>query len=334
MTTLLYTHPACLEHDTGFGHPECPARLTAILNVLRASPFAALEWRDAPEATSEQLTRIHPLEQVERIFARIPRQGHYAIDGDTIVSPRSGEAALRSAGAACAAVDAILKGEANNAFCAIRPPGHHAEPHQAMGFCLFGNAAIGAAHARAAHGLERVAVIDFDVHHGNGTQAAFEHDAGYLYISTHQAYIYPGTGRRDERGVGNIVNVPLLANSGSSDLRHAWRYDIEPAFREFKPQLILISAGFDAHHMDPLAELNFSEDDYTWLTQQILAIAAEYCEGRVVSVLEGGYNLPALAASVAAHVRALMEAPRAAQRSLIKNILERQKAKRNATGQS
>ena len=330
MTTLLYTHPACLDHDTGFGHPECSARLTAILNMLRTSPFAALEWRDAPKAEIAQLTRIHPLAHVEQLLARIPRHGHYAIDGDTILSPQSGEAALRAAGAVCAAVDAVLKGEANNAFCAIRPPGHHAEPRQAMGFCLFGNVAIGAAHARAAHGLERVAIIDFDVHHGNGTQAAFEQDAGYLYISTHQAYIYPGTGRRDERGVGNIVNLPLLANSGSADLRHVWQQDIEPALREFQPQLILISAGFDAHYLDPLAELNFNEDDYRWLTEQILAVAADECEGRVVSLLEGGYNLPALAASVAAHVKALMEAPRIVQRTLVKRILERQKAKRNA----
>lgn len=330
MTTLLYTHPACLEHDTGFGHPECPARLTAILNTLKTAPFAALEWRDAPQATDEQLTRIHTPKHVERIFAHVPRRGHYAIDGDTIVSPHSGEAARRAAGAVCAAVEAILKGEANNAFCAIRPPGHHAEPNQAMGFCLFSNAAIGAAHARLVGGLDRVAVIDFDVHHGNGTQTALEHDPGYLYISTHQAYIYPGTGRRDERGVGNIINIPLMANSGTADLRHVWQQDIEPALREFQPQLILISAGFDAHYLDPLAELNFNEDDYAWLTQQILMIAKDYGEGRVVSMLEGGYNLPALAASVAAHVKALMEAPKAVQRSLIKDILERQKAKRNA----
>ncbi len=330
MTTLLYTHPDCLQHDTGFGHPECSARLTAILNVLKTSPFAALEWRDAPLAADEQLTRIHSPAHVERVFARIPRHGHYAIDGDTIVSPQSGEAARRAAGAVCAAVDAILNGEANNAFCAIRPPGHHAEPHQAMGFCLFNNAAIGAAHARLVGGLERVAVIDFDVHHGNGTQAAFEHNPGYLYISTHQAHIYPGTGRRDECGVGNIVNIPLIANSGAADLRHVWQQDIEPALRQFQPQLILISAGFDAHYLDPLAELNFNEDDYAWLTRQILAVAQDCCEGQVVSILEGGYNLPALAASVAAHVKALMEAPRAAQRSLIKGILERQKAKRNA----
>ncbi len=332
MTTLCYTHPACREHDTGFGHPECAARLTAILNALGTAPFAALEWRDPPEATREQLARIHGQGHVERILGRIPKQGHYAVDGDTVVSPRSGEAALRAAGAVCAAVDAVLRREASNAFCAIRPPGHHAEPARAMGFCLFNNAAIGAAHARAVHALERVAVIDFDVHHGNGTQAAFEQDPGYLYASTHQAYIYPGTGRREERGVGNIVNVPLLAESGSTDLRHAWRQDIEPALRRFQPELILISAGFDAHYLDPLAELNFSEDDYEWLTREILAVAADCCEGRVVSVLEGGYNLSALAASVAVHVKALMEAPRAVQRALVKDILQRRKAKRNTGG--
>jgi acetoin utilization deacetylase AcuC-like enzyme len=306
MTTLLYTHPLCLEHDAGYGHPECPARLTAILNELKTAPFAALEWREAPEASLEQLTRIHAPKHVERIFARVPRHGHYAIDGDTVISPQSGEAALRAAGAVCAAVDAVLKGDAHNAFCAIRPPGHHAEPHQSMGFCLFNNAAIGAAHARAVHGLERVAVIDFDVHHGNGTQAAFEAQRGYLYISTHQAYIYPGTGRREERGVGNIVNVPLPANAGSAELRQAWIQEIEPALRAFKPQLILISAGFDAHYLDPLAGLNFCEEDYDWLTGVILAIAHEYCAGRVVSMLEGGYNLQALATSAAAHVKALM----------------------------
>ncbi len=306
MTTLLYTHPVCLEHDAGYGHPECAARLVAILDALKAAPFAALEWRDAPLASIDQLTRIHVPAHVERILSGIPKQGYYAIDGDTIVSPQSGEAALRAAGAVCAAVDVVLQDQASTAFCAIRPPGHHAEPSQSMGFCLFGNAAIGAAHARMAHGLERVAVIDFDVHHGNGTQAAFERDPAYLYISTHQAYIYPGTGRRSERGVGNIINVPLTAGSGSAELREAWREDIEPALQQFKPQLILISAGFDAHYLDPLAELNFNEDDYGWLTERIVAVARKFCQGRVVSVLEGGYNLSALTASAAAHVSALM----------------------------
>lgn len=331
MTTLLYTHPDCTQHDTGFGHPESAARLTAVLNVLKTSPFAALEWRDAPLATDAQLARIHPISHVQKIFAHIPKQGHYAIDGDTVVSPQSGAAARRAAGAVCAAIDAILNGEANNAFCAIRPPGHHAEPSQAMGFCLFSNAAIGAAHARQAHGIERVAIIDFDVHHGNGTQAALEHDPGYFYVSTHQAHIYPGTGHRDECGyVGNMLNIPLMANSGSADLRHVWENEIEPALQQFAPQLILISAGFDAHYLDPLAELNFNEDDYAWLTARILEVAQEHCAGRVVSMLEGGYNLAALAASVAAHVKALLEVQRNVQRSLIKDILERQKASKGA----
>ncbi|MFZ1494001.1 MAG: histone deacetylase family protein [Candidatus Competibacter denitrificans] len=308
MTTLLYTHAACLEHDPGPGHPESSARLSAILAALKAPQFAALQWREAPTATVEQLARIHTPAHIERTLSRIPRNGYQAIDGDTVVSPQSGAAALRAAGAVCAAVDAILQGEANSAFCAIRPPGHHAEPNQAMGFCLFNSIAIGAAHARAVHGLERVAAIDFDVHHGNGTQAAFEHDPAYLYISTHQAYIYPGTGRRDERGINNIVNIPLLANSGTAELQHAWQEDIEPALRRFQPQLILISAGFDAHRLDPLAGLTFTETDYAWLTEQILAIAAEFAQGRVVSALEGGYNLSALAASTATHVKVLMQA--------------------------
>lgn len=308
MTTLLYTHAACLEHDPGPGHPESPARLSAILAALKTPQFAELQWREAPTATVEQLARIHSPAHIDLTLARIPRNGYQAIDGDTVVSPQSGDAALRAAGAVCAAVDAVLQGQANNAFCAIRPPGHHAEPDQAMGFCLFNNIAIGAAHARAVHGLERVAAIDFDVHHGNGTQAAFEHDPAYLYVSTHQAYIYPGTGRRDERGLNNIVNIPLLANSGAVELRQAWQEDIEPALRRFKPQLILISAGFDAHRLDPLAGLTFIEADYAWLTEQILAVAAEFAQGRVVSALEGGYNLSALAASTAAHVKALMQA--------------------------
>lgn len=308
MTTLLYTHAACLEHDPGPGHPESPARLSAIMAALKTPQFAELQWREAPTATVEQLARIHSPAHIDLTLARIPRNGYQAIDGDTVVSPQSGDAALRAAGAVCAAVDAVLQGQANNAFCAIRPPGHHAEPDQAMGFCLFNNIAIGAAHARAVHGLERVAAIDFDVHHGNGTQAAFEHDPAYLYVSTHQAYIYPGTGRRDERGLNNIVNIPLLANSGAVELRQAWQEDIEPALRRFKPQLILISAGFDAHRLDPLAGLTFIEADYAWLTEQILAVAAEFAQGRVISALEGGYNLSALAASTAAHVKALMQA--------------------------
>ena len=308
MTTLLYHHPVCAEHDTGPGHPECAARLEAVLGALKTEDFAELKWREAPIANSQQIMRIHPENYMQHIMAAIPEQGLAALDGDTIVSPNSGEAALRAVGAVCAAVDAVVTGEANNAFCAIRPPGHHAEPVTAMGFCLFNSVAIGAAHARAAHGLQRAAVIDFDVHHGNGTQAAFEAQGDYLYISSHQSPLYPGTGRRSERGVGNIVNIPLAPNSGSTELHQAWEADMEPALRAFKPDIILISAGFDAHTMDPLASLNFSDEDYDWITHKILSVAAEYCEGRVVSSLEGGYNLSALASSAAIHVKALLKA--------------------------
>lgn len=308
MTTLIYSHSVCAEHDMGYGHPECPERLDAILRALRSPEFAALQWREAPEAALEQLTRVHTPKYVERTLAAVPRQGLYALDGDTSLCPHSGKAALRAAGAVCAAVDAIMAGEANNAFCAVRPPGHHAEPGRAMGFCVFNNVAVGAFHARAAHGLGKTAVIDFDVHHGNGTQAAFETQAEYMYISSHQSPLYPGTGRRGERGVGNIVNVPMPPYSGSQDLREAWGRVMAPALREFRPDFIFISAGFDAHRLDPLAELNFTEEDYAWLTGEILDVAEETCAGRVVSTLEGGYNLKALASSAAVHVKAMMDA--------------------------
>ncbi len=306
MTTLIYYHPACAEHDMGYGHPESPQRLTAILSTLRRKEFADLQWREAPPATQEQLTRIHPQSYVDRLLAAVPQNGLRALDADTALSPQSGEAALRAAGSICAAVDAIMAGEAHNAFCAIRPPGHHAEPQRAMGFCLFNNVAIGAAHARLAHGLARAAIIDFDVHHGNGTQAAFETQAEYLYISSHQSPLYPGTGRRSERGVGNIVNVPLSPHSGSAEIRTSWNTIMAPALQDFKPDFIFISAGFDAHESDPLAELNFTEDDYGWLTEEIMKVADAHCHGRVISILEGGYNLTALAASVAVHVKTLM----------------------------
>jgi acetoin utilization deacetylase AcuC-like enzyme len=308
MTTLIYHHSVCSEHDMGYGHPECPERLSAILNALKSPSLAALDWREAPAATLEQLSRVHAFSYVERILAAVPKSGLRALDADTALCPRSGEAALHAAGATCAAVDAIMAGEAHNAFCAVRPPGHHAEPARPMGFCVFNNVAIGAVHSRAVHGLGRVAIIDFDVHHGNGTQAAFATQAEYLYISSHQSPLYPGTGRRSERGVGNIINIPMPPYSGSEDLREAWAAEMKPALRNFKPDFIFISAGFDAHHLDPLAELNFTEEDYDWLTREILEIAAEFCAGRVVSTLEGGYNLKALAASAAIHVKVLLDA--------------------------
>src|SRR6202035_5184369 len=231
---------------------------------------------------------------------------HVGIDADTILSPASGAAALRAAGAVVAAVDAVVSKEADNAFCAVRPPGHHAEPQRAMGFCLFNNAAIGALRAREVHGLARVAVVDFDVHHGNGTQAAFEADRSLFYASTHQYPLYPGTGSASETGVGNIVNVPLRPMSGSSQFRAAMTERILPALDAFRPELVLISAGFDAHRSDPLAQLLFDEEDYTWITEKLIEIADRRAGGRLVSTLEGGYDLPALGASAAAHIRVLM----------------------------
>ncbi len=309
MTTLLYTHPACFEHDPGRGHPECPARLKAVLDALDDPAFAALERREAPEATREQLLRVHPAGFVDQVLKAIPEHGYAGLDADTIVSPGSGRAALRAAGAVCAAVDAVTRGEAGNAFCAVRPPGHHAEPDRAMGFCLFSNVAIGALQARAVHGLQRAAVVDFDVHHGNGTQAVFWDDRDLFYASTHQMPFYPGTGDRVERGrFTNIVNAPLAAMSGSEEFRQATRDIIFPALIEFQPEIILISAGFDAHVDDPLAGLRLHEDDYAWVTSELVAIARQVCGGRIVSALEGGYDLNALGLSAAAHVRALMEA--------------------------
>jgi len=306
MTTCLFTHPACLEHDPGRHHPESPARLRAVLAALDDPEFAGIERREAPEATLGDLLRVHSRRHVERILSAIPRSGHVGIDADTVLSPASGAAALRAAGAVIAAVDAVIAEEADNAFCAVRPPGHHAEPERAMGFCLFNNVAIGAMRAREVHRLARVAVIDFDVHHGNGTQATFENDAGLFYASTHQSPLYPGTGAANETGVGNIVNVPLRPMSGSNQFRFAMTQQILPALDTFRPELVLASAGFDAHRNDPLAQLLLDESDYVWVTEKLLEIAYRHAKGRLVSTLEGGYDLAALGESAAAHVRVLM----------------------------
>jgi acetoin utilization deacetylase AcuC-like enzyme len=306
MTTFLYTHSACLEHDPGRHHPESPARLRAVLAALDDPEFARLERREAPEAALDDLLRVHPRRHVERILGAVPKSGHVGIDADTILSPASGAAALRAAGAVVAAVDAVVSKEADNAFCAVRPPGHHAEPQRAMGFCLFNNAAIGALRAREVHGLARVAVVDFDVHHGNGTQAAFETDGSLFYASTHQYPLYPGTGAASETGVGNIVNVPLRPMSGSSQFRLGMTQHVLPALDAFRPDLVLVSAGFDAHKNDPLAQLLLDENDYTWVTEKLLEIAYRHANGRFIATLEGGYDLAALGASVAAHVRVLM----------------------------
>ena len=307
MTTILYTHPACLEHDAGGGHPERPARLQSVLAALDAERFAGLERRQAPRAERDQIARVHPRAYVERILEAIPSHGYHGIDMDTVVSPGSGEAALRAAGALCAAVDAVMAGEADNAFCAVRPPGHHAEPDRAMGFCLFNNVAIGAAQARAVHGLKRVAVVDFDVHHGNGTQAMFWDEPGLFFGSTHQMPLYPGTGSSNERGVsGNIVNFPLPPFAGSEEFRLAMGEGILPALRQFAPEFLLVSAGFDAHEDDPLAQLRFRDEDYAWATAELRQAAEDCCSGRLVSTLEGGYDLSALASRAAAHGEALM----------------------------
>lgn len=309
MTTLLLTHPSCIEHDPGQYHPEMPARLEAVLSALAAPEFAALERREAPEASLDDLTRVHPARFVERLLAAVPQAGHVGIDADTVMSPASGKAALHAAGAVAAAVDAVIAGQAANAFCAVRPPGHHAEPNRAMGFCLFNNVAIGALRAKRVHGLDRVAVVDFDVHHGNGTQACFWDDASLFYGSTHQSPLYPGTGSSRETGAAdNVVNVPLPPMSGSVQFRQGMERIMLPALDAFAPEMVLISAGFDAHRNDPLAQLMLEEADYAWATEQLLAIARRHAGGRVVSTLEGGYDLTALGASAAAHVRALMSA--------------------------
>jgi acetoin utilization deacetylase AcuC-like enzyme len=308
MATHLYTHPDCLRHDPGTHHPESSARLQAVLTALDQPEFSRLERREAPEANLDDLARVHPRRHIGRILGAVPKSGHVGIDADTVLSPGSGAAALRAAGAVVAAVDAVVAKEADNAFCAVRPPGHHAEPERAMGFCLFNNAAIGALRAREVHGVQRVAVVDFDVHHGNGTQAAFERDDTLLYASTHQYPLYPGTGAAGETGVGNIVNVPLHPMSGSSHFRLGVTQRILPALDAFRPELVLVSAGFDAHRNDPLAQLLLEEGDYTWVTEKLLEIAYRHAEGRLVATLEGGYDLVALGASVAAHVRVLMSA--------------------------
>ncbi|MGH6894427.1 MAG: histone deacetylase family protein [Dongiaceae bacterium] len=308
MTTAFFTHAACLDHDTGPGHPERAQRLEAILLALDEPEFAMLDRREAPLADIAQITRVHDKGYAQGLLSRVPQRGWVALEGDTLMSPGSGEAALRAAGAMIAAVDLVLKNGAANAFCAVRPPGHHAESDMAMGFCLFNNVAIGAAHACAVYGLKRVAIIDFDVHHGNGTQHIFEHDAQIFYASTHQMPLYPGTGARVERGVGNICNAPLPPFAGGDEFRDTYEEIVLPAIDRFGPELIMISAGFDAHRADPLASLELEAEDFGWVTERLVEMAAAHCGGRLVSTLEGGYDLEALAESSAAHVAALLAA--------------------------
>ncbi len=308
MTTLLLTHPACLLHDTGYGHPERADRLRAIDDALSAPVFKKLKRQEAPRAELAAIERLHPKTYVEMVRASIPAQGYNLLDPDTVVSPGSFEAALRAAGACIFAVDQVATGKADNAFCAVRPPGHHAEPSRAMGFCLFNNVAIAALHARAAHVAKRVAVIDFDVHHGNGTQDAFWSDPDLFYGSTHQRPLFPGTGALNEIGVGNIFNAPLNPGDDGDDFRSAYQARILPALDAFAPDFVLISAGFDAHIRDPLAQLRLLEPDFAWVTERLLEAAEKHCGGKLVSTLEGGYDLGALASSTAVHVQTLMGA--------------------------
>ena len=306
MNSVAYlTHPAFLQHEMGSHHPECPARLHAISDQLIAAgiePF--LLHRDAMQATREQIERVHDPLYVEEIFAVSPQEGLVWVDGDTAMNPHSLEAALHAAGANVQAVDMLMAGEARRAFCAVRPPGHHAERHRAMGFCIFNNVAVGAAHAITEHGLERVAILDFDVHHGNGTEDIFSGDSRVLLCSTFQHPFYPGTGAGDT--APNIVNCPLPAMTDGADFRATLRAHWLPALEAFEPQLILVSAGFDGHIEDDMAQMRLREADYEWVTLEICDLADRHAEGRVVSTLEGGYNLSALGRSVAVHIRAMM----------------------------
>jgi len=307
MKTLILHHDDCQRHDPGQRHPEAPARIAAVLNGIRNIP--GTETLPAPRATLEQLQLAHAPEYWERLVGLEPTResgaDRVALDPDTFLSAGSIDATLRGSGAACFAIDQVFAGKAKNAFCAIRPPGHHAGAATAMGFCLLNHAAVATRHALANHGIKRVAILDFDVHHGNGTQAIFEANPEVLYISSHQMPLYPGTGYPAETGCGNILNLPLSPGAGSAEFRAAWSRSGLPALERFVPDLIVISAGFDAHERDLLGQLELQDEDYGWITNEICALAGVACGGRVISILEGGYDPQALASASAAHVTAL-----------------------------
>jgi acetoin utilization deacetylase AcuC-like enzyme len=307
MSTLLISHPACLEHLTPLGHPERPERLRAVERALEAEKFQLLVRISAPMAPLETVALCHPMDYIEEIRDAAPKEGMVRLDADTAMSPGSFEAALRAVGGAVLAVDEVLTKRARNAFVATRPPGHHAETARPMGFCLFDNAAIAARYAQRRHGIARAAIVDFDVHHGNGSQEIFWADKSVMYCSTHQMPLFPGTGAVGESGEHDtIVNAPLRPGDDGEAFRAAFASRILPRLEDFRPELIVISAGFDAHMRDPLANINLEEADFAWATQKIMDVAERHAGGRIVSLLEGGYDLQALGNSAAAHVLALM----------------------------
>lgn len=306
----IYTHPSAFDHDTGPNHPECVERIGAVMSLFVDRPFNVLPMIEAREATTAEIMRAHPVSHIQNLQDKLPsgdkgdEYGH--ADYETVMSPQSLEAANHAAGAVCHAVDDIIRGDTERAFCAMRPPGHHAEPTKPMGFCLYNNIFIGARHAQAAHNIAKIAIIDFDVHHGNGTDVMTRNAEDIFYISSHQSPLYPNTGFERDNIDGKIMNIEFAANTSSQEFRTTYEQRIFPALHDFKPELLMISAGFDAHRDDPIGGMDLAEDDFEWVTAELAKIANLYCNARIVSVLEGGYNLTALAHSTAAHLRGLM----------------------------
>ncbi len=306
---IIYYHPSALLHDAGRGHPESPVRIRHVLAALEQSPLDQIERREPRKATHAEIERVHPAPYPSHILDNVPDEGYVALDADTTLSPGTGEAALHAAGAACAGVDAIMAGDTERAFSLMRPPGHHAEPARPMGFCLFNSVAIGAMQARHHHQIGKIAIVDFDVHHGNGTQAAFWRDPKTMYVSIHQWPLYPGTGAAHETGAHDTILIcPMPPGTGSKPWRDKVINEVIPALEAFEPEFLFMSAGFDAHQADPLANFELNDSDFAWITKELVTIAEKYAKGRVVSVLEGGYNPEALARSVLAHLEALDDA--------------------------
>jgi len=306
MKAHIYTHPSFLRHDTGPGHPECAERLSVLLKLFQEKPFSTLPVITAEEADYAHILRAHTRSYVENLQDIMPERGHAYADNDTVISPGTWNAAMYAVGTVCRAVDDAIRDECDRAFCAVRPPGHHAGPAKSEGFCLFNNIFIGAMQAKVAHGLKRIAIVDFDVHHGNGTDTMARGQTGIFFASTHEWPLYPGTGLPENDIEGHITNITLKAGDGSEAFRAAW-IKILAQLDDYAPQLIMISAGFDAHKDDPLANINLTEDDFSWVTEEIGAIADKHANGKIVSVLEGGYNLDALKRSVASHLAALFK---------------------------